>query len=62
MKPSDADRLRDVLDAFALINKYAPANREAFDNDEPIRSQRAYVTFESDDPRNREAPGASAGS
>ncbi len=37
MTSMDAERLRDILDAIALITKYALADRMAFDQDEPRR-------------------------
>jgi uncharacterized protein with HEPN domain len=35
---SDADWLRDILDAIAVIERYLPASRDKFDNDEPLQS------------------------
>src|SRR5450432_2184275 len=35
---SDADWLRDILDAIAAIERYRPDTRAKFDNDEPLQS------------------------
>ncbi len=34
----DKTRLQDILDAIAAIQRHTPADREAFDASEPIRS------------------------
>ena len=38
----DSERLRDILDAIERIERYAARGREAFDNDELIRTWVVY--------------------
>ncbi len=35
---SDLDWLRDMLEAIAVIERFRPASRAAFDSDEPVQS------------------------